>query len=145
MIAGRELDALVAEKVMGREILTQQEMEEEALRVWQSGQLSCRSFMRGFWAEPGAYGYGDGLDFTKVGRVRQEFPRYSENIAAAWDVVEKLCDSVESVRVLATVDGTVVTVNHYPGGPRLVKTDALSAPLAICLAALAAVGVKVPA
>lgn len=105
MQAGRELDALVAEKVFG-----------EPLHY---------------------YGY-DGL------------PRYSADIAAAWFVVEKFRRGCNGM-VAACVD---LQVSDYPDvrdcfckiyGPSTPESiaSATEMPLAICLAALKAVGYNV--
>ena len=111
--AGRELDALVAEKVMG----------------WKSVDRADE--------KDGGDFYGvtirDGL--TAVYRV----PLYSVDIAAAWEVVEKC--SGPSFWIERHPNAWQVC--FYELGDSHAKTGlASSAPWAICLAALKAVGYK---
>lgn len=129
MNAGRQLDALIAEKVMG----------------WK-------------WADAKYYGWKqfsnyppeiESVSTTKLlvppdGPDRL-IPGYSTEIAAAWEVVEK-------VRALPEAQGWGVMVGALPSGTfqcwlkyrDCENTDinerAATAPLAICLAALKAVG-----
>ena len=103
MQPGRELDALIAEKVMGQNT---------------RGLSGCGSWGCGCSSDPYPH-----------------LPKYSEDIAAAWRVVEKL-------------DGTYEPVieRHGPGWTAWFDSNqawADTAPLAICLAALKAVGVQV--
>lgn len=114
MKPGRELDVLVAEKVMG---LADARVE---------GTL------------------GAVYDFTGAqGMPRKHVPCYSTEIAAAWEVVEKLAMKGRKVEVVAYQSKigsdiqanfrvTIGTIEEY--GP---------APHAICLAALKAVGVEI--
>jgi hypothetical protein len=106
-VAGRELDAEVAEKVMGRPV--------------------------GEWLE-GIY-YQDG----RRGRI----PRFSTDIAAAWQVVEKLAADTPAW----PHHGYFVSIHNSTGLGRwearigaTAIAHAHTAPLAICLAALAACG-----
>lgn len=113
MKPGRELDALVAEKVMG---LTSSEVE----------------IHRQFWL--------DGC-FSNL-------PHYSTDIAAAWEVVEKLTSKKQPHFQLSLCDS-------YTENPKWcaefdldrpfkrVIAKAETAPHAICLAALKAVGVEI--
>ena len=103
MNAGRELDALVAEKVMG----------------WTNVRFIC---------------HGLSLRGEVDGEPSEKVPFYSVDIDAAWDVVEKI--------------GTSFTLERYNRwyvefGDRY-SAAADTAPHAICLAALKAVGVEVP-
>ena len=103
MQAGRELDALVAEKVMG----------------WTAIK-------------------GD-LGSMPDGRIYVEVPYYSTAIAAAWGVVEK-CKYEVWIRCLhGSCEVRVVDCGH-----EITRVDADTAPLAICLAALKAVGYELP-
>lgn len=109
---GRELDALVAEKVMG-------------------------------WSLDGYFWYcGDKPTRYKSGLFEDEFSP-STDIAAAWEVVEKL-NLISWNRVLAkTSDGrwcTAVFSEMDQDHCCEYDTIAESAPHAICLAALKAVG-----
>lgn len=114
LAAGRELDALVAERVMG----------------WRSiGSDGISTF-----GDPP----NDPLDLSGTGDGHFHVPRYSTDISAAWEVVEKAKDW----RI--TIDG-----GEYHGdswGVKIANNDGYfygfgdTAPLAICRAALAAVG-----
>lgn len=103
MKAGRELDALVAEEVMG--------LDPE-------------------WHKQ-----------VPVGRVT---PCYSTDIAAAWEVVEKLCreERYPTVQFAVNVDGKQAWWCSLVN-PADVEVHAPAAPLAVCLAALKAVGVDI--
>lgn len=111
--AGRELDALVAERVMGwtRLPITPEWTHER-------------------WRNPADQ------------NVWLTTPHYSESIAAAWQVVERL--QQEGFDVAVTVGGDWPKWNHLwfcrIGGIAEVEEAAPSVSLAICRAALAAVG-----
>lgn len=121
MSPGRELDALVAEKVMGFATL--------------AGNI---------FVYDKAYKKGD-----LATAVSKPIPNYSTDIAAAWDVVEKVSMSIfpPSVQIdpgryngsfwMAQITGD--ESNNY--GPVVVQFGS-SAPHVICLAALKAVGVS---
>lgn len=110
MNAGRPLDALVAERVMG--LMAHRITVNEALHLMTNGPRP---------GEP----------------VPVRF--YSTDIAAAWEVVEKLhlCE----LGMLVDGEGSASWRCVF-GGPAF--AEAHTAPLAICLAALKAVGVEVP-
>jgi len=116
---GRELDALVAEKVMGHLRISDY--------VWFHGELH--------WPV-------DKTPPSKGGCIgikpldQQELPHYSTDIAAAWAVVEKLCEFSWHIELhgghhLVTIFSDATTWETEAGD---------STPEAICLAALAAVG-----
>lgn len=124
MPAGRELDALVAERLFGVRIFTQAEMEAEARRVW-ADQPRCEWFAMGFYA-------------TKLGRddieCRQEIRHYSTNIAEAWPIavmfrmdVHNLSNNKGAARVHA-INGDQVWPTY--------QVNADTPALAICRAAL---------
>ena len=118
----REIDALVAEHIFGRQIFTHEEMCLEAEDIWDE-QPSCQKFNMGFYA----IRKDDGSIFTE-----QSFRLYSASIASAWEVVEKIKGKVAVVKYIG---GTRVCIdNKYTG------RDATT-PMAICLAALKAVGI----
>jgi len=107
--AGLELDALVAEKVMG----------------WQMVCDDC----------------GDGVDSTGT---PNECPKFSSDIAAAWEVVEKLKPTHRQVVIdrhrgedLQEEQWGVAFVTNT--GVSIFRERAPTAPLAICKAALKAV------
>ena len=131
MKAGRELDALIAEKVMGLTRHDESYVAEgvgKVLRfVWRDGCGTC------------VYS-GDMF-----------LPHYSTNIADAWEVVEKLgrWHGFDFMIVMPDPEQTFHLRTYEAGwyeatndGPeRRVVSDADTAPLAICLAALKAKGV----
>lgn len=110
MNPGRELDALVAEKVMG----------------WRLGEHL--GMKRNVWKLPEGQKL-NGLDWCN------EPPLYSTNIAAAWEVIEKLNICIEVLRVKEAQTGSWQYVASTVSG----RTIADAAPHAICLAALKAV------
>lgn len=130
MEAGRELDALVAEKVMGYEVFRSDHAEYVQGRDW---------------ADPGEpLYYPDGIE-----RQAATVPEYSTDIAAAWPIAQKLGLALvpqsdgDGFRWLATdvhaVNySNVITVEPKDG----TEYSADTAPHAICLAALRAVGVE---
>jgi len=67
----------------------------------------------------------------------QEFPRYSSDLSAAWGVVERLSGSVHSLHVRSEKGRWIAAFGDSPAA------TALSAPAAICLAALRARGIEV--
>jgi hypothetical protein len=121
MVASRELDAIVAEKVMG----------------W-----SYTRFMNNVHRVSARH------------PVWQEFivvPRYSTDLAAAWQVVEKLATGYRNVLIENTAEllgkrRYWVDIKEHGdlGMIDIAKANADTAPLAICLAALKAVGVEIP-
>ena len=122
MNAGRELDALIAEKVMGL-----------------AGVRDGKSWL-----------YGDNWTYHKKG-VLCLVPHYSTQIADAWQVAEKMWPLVQgggygTYRVLLNRrDGDNKYVCEFAidpdgGWSTHARAEAPTAPLAICLAALKAVG-----
>ena len=116
MNAGRDLDALVAEQVFGCKI-----KHDTGFNFVQQKRLPtmyCQS----------------------AGHEHVNFPMYSTSISAAWEVVEKL---MPRDIVLAFNQTAKKWYLRYGDCHRNIKTDgplANTAPLAICLAALKAVG-----
>ena len=121
MKAGRELDALIAEKVMGL-IAYKVQLVAPPPRVRTIDELQ---------------------------RVGSPLPHYSTDIAAAWEVVQKLgrWRGFDFMLVMPDPEQTFHLHTYEAGwyeatndGPeRRVVGDADTAPLAICLAALKAV------
>lgn len=108
---GRDLDALVAEKVMG----------------WFKDRYSE------YWFPPGT-------NITNGAVV--DLPHYSTSIEAAWEVVEKLKEGVLYFELVRTPDGWIsqfYSEAKYDPAP---IEDAPTAPHAIAVAALKAVGWK---
>ena len=119
-VAGRELDALVAEKVMGWTV------------HWASPPELC---------PPGASYWRDGR------QVVFALPYYSIDIAAAWKVVEGLPSAfwpevgrMDDGRWYCEIVGRGDTPADVSPGP-IARVVAHTAPHAICLAALHAVAV----
>lgn len=109
MQAGRELDALVAEKVMGFGFKTYAPV------------VSCSD--------------------CAIDSVNCEVPPYSTAIAAAWLVVENLRE--QYVVELSIGEDVQVDIRSKGDGAYIGGASAARAPLAICLAALKAVGYAV--
>lgn len=123
MIPGRKLDALVAEKVMKCKI------EKPLSYAPLCGCLDLNHSIR----DPGR------LPLIK---------NYSTDIAAAWEVVEKLTSKIEPHFQLGLCDVYTESpkwhAELYLDRPRKrVFAKADTAPHAICLAALKAVGVEI--
>ncbi len=109
-MSDRELDALVAEKVMG--YTNVRPLGDE------HGTLIAHS--------PGACCDGHGV------------PQFSTDIAAAWHVVEKMRERRIHLELGSRIDGSwLVSFGNL-------RAFDNSAPRAVCLAALKAVGVEVP-
>lgn len=131
MEAGRELDALVAEKVMGCKI---DRSYVEGWPNWIGGpryRCGCGNY---------AHACGD----DDIAEPLLNF--YSTDIAAAWEVVERIKhlkdpDPME-VWIYETRSKGVTCEVYWDLGSRLAgrgQVTAATAPLAICLAALQAV------
>jgi len=135
LVAGRATDAQVAEKVMGLTVR----------RGWvRDGYYEMEMEVLGENEEP-----IDGMKhFEDFITGNHCVPRYSTDIAAAWQVVEHL---VSSGRFFFRLSGAgrepdtdpvwQVTLAEYPDDETTVETRRLAytVPLAICSAALAAV------
>jgi len=127
MQAGRELDALVAEKVMGWKWLERDEFNEYR-HLTPNGQ-----------------------------KIQVAVPRYSTDIAAAWQIVEKIKFMQPGWEIYGLKpDHLQKFTIEYNGfgwragwapvkldGNMTIEAEAEAAPHAICLAALRAVGVEV--
>lgn len=119
----RELDVLVAEKVMGTKGI-----------IWQDRIASehVRQPTIGYEYDPGK--------FVPVGTNRDGFyqtrlPYYTMSIADAWLLVEKLCPAEDEFRIRRFHNQDwACTFQYFDGGGD--DGIANTAPLAICLAAL---------
>lgn len=112
MQAGRELDALLAERLMG----------------WTRDD-------RGAWVPPG-------FKPLQVGYYTQKPGAYSTSIAAAWEVVEKMAeDWFVDLTLKHHADGRESWCVSFDNGARANYGEAPRAPLAIVRAALAALEV----
>lgn len=125
MNAGRELDALVAETVMG----------------WRALQDSHCAECEAMIAE-GTLMMSDPQGLVGV------VPDYSTSIAAAWEVFEWLCKRGDDVAEVVQLTWNIQT-GWWCTSERWVTVDvqgnADTAPLAICLAALKACEAEAPA
>lgn len=117
----REIDKLIAEKVMGWRVF-------KTTEEWQKA------------------GSPTGQKITVLDQTPKfEIPHYSTDIAAAWQVVEKMHSDGNHVQVWRNKNNNFwrasMRFEHGKWGKYF--TQANTAPLAICLAALKAIGVTV--
>lgn len=126
MKPGRELDALIAEKVMGYKRIDFKDLKH--LENEDSPHI---------WVDPDGFKHGCS-------------PPFSTSIEAAWEVVEKLQSNGGFVFEFKSSEKFVQAVfNHLLPTPETlwrgstVWTEKVTAPHAICLAALKALGVEV--
>jgi hypothetical protein len=162
MVAGRELDALVAEKVMGWEVergypcwcspedgswdaYEPPERDEDWDDArWQRAQTRYAERIAGEFchSQPVRVERFKWEDTGGDGLRRTPLAFYSTDISAAWEVVEKLTASGHLTGgVSKHLNGKYMAVfsEQLGGGVFAVSADCESAPLAICLAALKAV------
>jgi hypothetical protein len=128
LTAGRELDALVAEKVMGAE--------------WRNMTPAGRKRVLSF-PHDRPMAMMDGKEFILYGgpdEKDQYLPHYSTSIADAWAVVEKMKPKRLN---LEKIDANWAASFHF-GGYAEGSGYAETAPLAICLAALNALSTLEP-
>ena len=136
----RELDAEVAVEVMGYELVKVRPRGQKELRV-------MRRCVRGEIGDYSTYFLEDGTKlYCGKPFAPTKLEHYSTDIAAAWEVVEKM---VSDGRVFIVKGDGVRTGDHNPKWTVLVanmpRVDANTAPIAICRAALAAVRSQPPA
>ncbi len=112
MPVGRDLDALVAEKVMGR-------------NLW--------------YGDPTGYKIVENFDYwrTDIRDSDDEYcyrcPRYSADIASAWEVMEEMKDKFQPDLIFENGEWECLLMAEYA------RARATTAPLAICRASLIAV------
>ena len=85
-MTNRELDALVAEKVMGCKIVKFENLYDEIEFV--CGCVEDKGYVH---FPHGSLGLDDELDTSRL------LPKYSTDIAAAWQVVEKMAKKYELI------------------------------------------------
>lgn len=130
MKPGRELDALIAEKVMGWKWFSRSDFirdpSDPGFTPWEK-----RLYPPGFKCEWHVPPRG-------VQEMQFDIKPYSTDIAAAWEVVEKM-EGVWDIcsRARGWVVGLAV---RSEGSDKIVYAEGGTAPHAICLAALRAVG-----
>jgi hypothetical protein len=130
MEAGRELDALVAEKVMGHIPMTVRQACGISLADREDDEV--------------VIGIAPGVPPTYA--YLNDLPRYSTDIAAAWEVVARIIVlgfrhplvRYDNDRPEGRERWTAAIIK--PDGKGGARGDAFTAPHAICLAALNAVG-----
>lgn len=130
MKPGRELDMLVAERIMGCKVLRATDTglsqdEYERRRRWDGGRCGCPGTPHNDSDDEGCYEW-----------LRE----YSTDIAAAWTVIEKLKNENNYVEVISIV-GDKRWICRWRVNGAIYGAGAETAPHAICLAALRAVGV----
>jgi hypothetical protein len=123
MMSSRELDALIAEKVFGIDV------------KWED-KIPCDG-------EP----YFTSDNERVEGYYLNELKCYSTDIAAAWGVLEKVCEGTDWSPQVGLKSCMLFGGFVNDWGPKPTKTiiikETESAPHAICLAALKAIGVDV--
>ena len=117
MKPGRELDALVAEKVMG-------------LEVYKTTNPKARRMFSGTET------------FFMVKGTRREVPRYSINIAAAWEVVKHLRDKPGLLPFTMSDHDPLTHGLRWSASFQQLDSYGETPQLAICFAALNAVGYR---
>lgn len=146
LLAGRDLDALIAEKVMGW-INCDPVARWDAYAYGDPGDEWTRTseeWCRGLGVAPHSQSFSFHADY------KRPFPRYSQSIVAAWLLVDRLKELGWSMGLDFDLDGEAdVSFMHWVkesvlGGDYLTDGKSVSviadtAPLAICLAALNAV------
>ena len=122
MVAGRELDAYVAEKVMGR--------------LKPEGDIARMGL--GFHPQGHETRYWSISTADSKRSWYYEGPQYSTDIAAAWEVVEKM-HSRDFSMMAEWDDEDRMWFVGFSNKESYKADEAATAPLAICLAALKAV------
>ncbi len=112
MKAGKQLDALIAERIMGLLVRPAHDMEFTSEREWA---------YEGNFVITSPEGYSPSL-----------CPSFSTDIAAAWQVIEKLTDYDPQLTQWGYEDGSVGWMCDFEG----TEAHAPTVALAICLAAL---------
>ncbi len=125
----RELDALIAEKVMGKKVCGGPNNEKTRRVYYSPFGPDC------WWSE------------NETGEP-EYIHAYSTDIAAAWEVVEKMerngfFYSVSKGRIGAHGTNDKVWVSFGKSGDNIIWSESGTAANAICLAALKALGVKI--
>lgn len=131
MKPGRELDALVAEKVMGWKHETDSENRDRC-----NGEFKTRCGSCGALGHGNCYGYGRGSIQVPCDCT----PYYSHNIETAFEIVEKIAPACNGeFRLERDESGQwECEIGYHVADacyPRIAKGE--TAPHAICLAALA--------
>lgn len=141
--AGRKLDALIAEKVMGLEKVAPHRQGFDGRSGWHDDYGFGDGYVRNPPKWPQEPRFPEDYNFQRV-------PPYSTDIAAAWDVVEKLGNwHGFDFLVWRTAEASQYHEGDWQAGWYEAGFDgpesrasayAKTAPIAICRAALKAVG-----
>ena len=125
----RELDALVGTRLTQETPITQWEDSRTHFR-FPSIEEAIEALHDPYFQQ---FGPGSAAVFVEV----KEFRRYTENLDAAWDVVESLSQYTKPLVVIRRAGIWSVSFGDGP------SVEAKTAPLAICVAALLARGIAV--
>jgi hypothetical protein len=128
----KELDALVGMYLTQENPVTYWEEQHACFRfetLQEAEEALDDPYFRHFLPEQ----QGRSAAFVEV----HEFPRYSSDLGAAWELVERLSGSVHSLHVRREHTRWIAAFGDSPAA------TAFSAPAAICLAALRARGIEV--
>lgn len=125
----RELDALVGTRLTQETPITQWEDSRTHFR-FPSVEEAIEALHDPYFQQ---FGPSSAAVFVEV----KEFRRYTENLDAAWDVVESLSQHTKPLIVIRRAGKWSVSFGDGP------SVEAGTAPLAICVAALLARGIAV--
>lgn len=142
MPAGREMDALVAEKVMGWRAWAERRGDYTYIVFQLPGEREPFAKYRNPEAERARYAPIAFADIDEMKHVVCDIPRYSTEIAAAWEVVSALGERApfpQYLEVANRYSDAAWIAKVFEGGVMVAEAYADTAPLAICRAALAAV------
>ena len=136
MQAGRELDALIHQRIFGIYVPTQAEMRAEAETYWATKSPQCQVFDR-FKVVPRGSEAAKRPFSHELAAFETNCPEYSTDITAAWRVVEKVRQLKPDVRVESYQGYWHCHIDcNNAVAARVVSAEADTAPLAICRAAL---------
>jgi hypothetical protein len=134
MEAGRELDALIAEKVMGIDPTADDQLlyDKRYLTKYDAKRILAGETSVGIVLS-------NDKSFNDVVKFLPGCPHYSTDIAAAWQVVEKMEQRLD-LCWLGPGDVWVAVLGNGEEDYQYGDAMAPTAPLAICRAALKAIG-----
>lgn len=134
----REVDALIAEHIFD----WSWHSVSDYLQCGFDEVTKCSTDRDGYFLSPLTYIPNDELKKGWCTYIPQPVPHYSTDIAAAWEVVEKMdCRTIEITKHANSYQ-CVFAYKEY--GRFFYELECDTAPMAICLAALKAKGINVP-
>jgi Phage ABA sandwich domain len=136
MKPGRVLDALVADK-MGWTAYQERRSGRRNLCV-AVGRGNRKQWGKSHVSDPKSYKQITCVEASKIGFYGNRFPEYSTEIAAAWEVAEKIIDNAGIDVVLTVKMDRRWRAIIDDDGERIAEAKADTAPEAICKAALMA-------